>query len=267
LNKHPTALNFESVDAAKPIASYIAAGLGASGLLLALIIGWQNSNANSRIEELQQAVSKLQQQNSTPADNSAQANPATNPAAATDQQTIQKQLDELKAADATMAGQIADLHKVLQKNVATAKADALLSKKMASLSSQNSQVDAKLEDLQNKISSLKKTPSPAAVSAVVPPPPPPPAAAPKAEVNKAKAEDGWAVNLIAFKQDWFAKRKAEEFASKGITAKVSKADAKGQTWYRLSVDGFKSQAEAASFAEKAKKSLNLDSVLIVHSQN
>jgi cell division protein FtsN len=75
-------------------------------------------------------------------------------------------------------------------------------------------------------------------------------------------EENWAVNLIAFKQDWYAKRKAEEYSAKGVQAKVSKADSKGESWYRLSVDGFKSQYEAAGYAAKVKKSLNLDSVWV-----
>ena len=80
-------------------------------------------------------------------------------------------------------------------------------------------------------------------------------------------EENWAVNLIAFKQDWYAKRKAEEFASTGVPAKVSKTESKGENWYRLSVDGFKSQYEAAGYAAKVKKTLNLDSVRVTRNKD
>jgi sporulation related protein len=45
-----------------------------------------------------------------------------------------------------------------------------------------------------------------------------------------------------------------------VSAKVSKTESKGETWYRLSVDGFSSQYEAAAYAARVKKTLNLDSV-------
>jgi hypothetical protein len=44
-------------------------------------------------------------------------------------------------------------------------------------------------------------------------------------------------------------------------------EAKGEAWYRLSVDGFESQYEAAAYAARAKKMLNLDSVWINKNKN
>lgn len=82
-------------------------------------------------------------------------------------------------------------------------------------------------------------------------------------VKKPSVQDeNWAVNLIAYKQDSLAQHKAEEFAAKGIAAKVSQVQAKGEVWYRLSVGGFTSHPEAAAYAARAKKALNLDSVWI-----
>jgi cell division protein FtsN len=129
---------------------------------------------------------------------------------------------------------------------------------MAALNSQNEQVDAKLEELENKISALKKKPS----LTSVPPPPPP-----KTDSRKPAGAESWTVNLIAFKQDWIAKRKAEEYANKGIDAKVSKTEAKGENWYRLSVDGFRTQTDANNYAAKVRKNLNLDTVSITHNQD
>lgn len=74
--------------------------------------------------------------------------------------------------------------------------------------------------------------------------------------------ENWAVNLIAYQQYQQAQAKAEEFTAKGIPAKVSEVAVKGETWYRLSVDGFKNQQQATSYAASAKKTLNLGSVWI-----
>lgn len=90
----------------------------------------------------------------------------------------------------------------------------------------------------------------------------------KPEVKESSVKvENWVVNLIAYKQDQLAERKAEEFAAKGISAKVNKVEAKGEVWYRLSVDGFESQYEAAAYAARAKKMLNLDSVWLNRNKN
>ena len=90
-----------------------------------------------------------------------------------------------------------------------------------------------------------------------------PSVAAKLEVKETSMEvENWVVNLIAYKQDRLAERKAEEFAAKGIPAKVNKVEAKGEVWYRLSVDGFESQNEATAYIARAKKTLNVNSVWI-----
>jgi hypothetical protein len=95
-----------------------------------------------------------------------------------------------------------------------------------------------------------------------------PAVAAKPVVKEPSVEvESWVVNLIAYKQDRLAERKTEEFAAKGITAKVSKVEARGEVWYRLSMDGFESQYEATAYAARAKKVLNLDSVWINKHKN
>lgn len=72
----------------------------------------------------------------------------------------------------------------------------------------------------------------------------------------------WGVNLVAFKQEWFAKSKAAEFARLGIFAEVIPVHEGASTLYRLRVGGFKSKAEAYSNADSIKKALNLDSVWV-----
>ncbi|MFA5017823.1 MAG: SPOR domain-containing protein, partial [Methylobacter sp.] len=72
----------------------------------------------------------------------------------------------------------------------------------------------------------------------------------------------WGVNLVAFKQEWFAKSKAAEFARLGVFAEVIPVHEKNTTMYRLRVGGFKSKADAFSNTDRIKKTLNLDSVWV-----
>ncbi|WP_031438572.1 SPOR domain-containing protein [Methylobacter tundripaludum] len=72
----------------------------------------------------------------------------------------------------------------------------------------------------------------------------------------------WGVNLVAFKQEWFAKSKAAEFARLGVFAEVIPVHEKNATMYRLRVGGFKSKADAFSNTDRIKKTLNLDSVWV-----
>jgi cell division protein FtsN len=84
-----------------------------------------------------------------------------------------------------------------------------------------------------------------------------------AKASKQTATAGkWGVNLVAFKQEWFAKSKAAEFARMGIIADVIPVHEGNTTMYRLRVGGFKSKAEAFSNTDKIKKTLNLDSVWV-----
>jgi len=72
----------------------------------------------------------------------------------------------------------------------------------------------------------------------------------------------WGVNLVAFKQEWFAKSKAAEFARLGVFAEVIPVYEKNTMMYRLRVGGFKSKAEALSNTNRIKKTLNLGSVWV-----
>ncbi len=82
----------------------------------------------------------------------------------------------------------------------------------------------------------------------------------KTRASAAKA--GWAVNLISFKQEWYAQRKSAELKKKGIPVEVLPVQIKGENWYRLRVGGFKTKNEASSYATRIKKTLNLSSVWV-----
>lgn len=235
----------DAVGNRKPVAAYVANGLAVAALLIGTGLGFQGFIAKSQVGELVPIIGKLQEQvNAAPASDAA------------DKEMLRKQLDELTVANTVAASQIAEINKTLQGEGGSAKAGGDIGKQLAELGSQDMQMGAAIEALQNKIGVLEKGRALAA------------APAPKPEKKKpALVEENWAVNLIAFKQDWYAKRKAEEFAAKGVPAKVGKTESKGENWYRLSVDGFKSQYEAAGYAAKVKKTLNLDSVWVTRNKD
>jgi hypothetical protein len=233
----------EALSQKKPVAAYAANVLALIALTVGTGLGIQGYIAKSQVAELAGIIGKMQEQlNQAPTGQAA------------DNALLRKELDALMVAGSVTANQIAELTKATQSDAASAsgstKSGGDLGKKITDLSNQNMQIGAELESLQNKVSVLEKS------RVTV-------AAAPKEKPEPKKPPvviENWAVNLIAFKQDWYAKRKAEEFAAKGVPAKVSKTETKGEVWYRLSVDGFKSQYEAAGYAAKVKKSLNLDAV-------
>lgn len=72
----------------------------------------------------------------------------------------------------------------------------------------------------------------------------------------------WSVNLIAFRQDWYAKSKASEYIQKGVPVEVVPVEISGVVWYRLRVSGFKNKAEADIYALRVKRALNLSSVWV-----
>jgi cell division protein FtsN len=80
--------------------------------------------------------------------------------------------------------------------------------------------------------------------------------------KKAVAKSRWVVNLVAFRQKWYAANKLQEFKKKGVPADLIAVKVKGETWYRLRVKGFKSKEKATTYSVGVKKKLNLGSVWV-----
>ncbi|AMK77965.1 MULTISPECIES: SPOR domain-containing protein [Methylomonas] len=234
----------DALAAKKPVTAYVANGIAVAALLIGTGLGIHGMIAKSQVGELVAIIGKLQEQ--------VNAAPATD---AADKEMLRKQLDELTVSNGVMATQIAELSKATHADAGAAKANGDQAKPSPEIGGQIMQIGAAIEALQNKVSALEKGRAMAS------------APAPKPEKKKPEpVEENWAVNLIAFKQDWYAKSKAQEFAGKGVPAKVVKTESKGENWYRLFVDGFKTQYEAASYAAKIKKTLNLDSVWVTRNK-
>jgi len=112
---------------------------------------------------------------------------------------------------------------------------------------------------------VKVKTEPEAVTAKPVQPIEPPKAVVKEEPVKERRPEAvgkWGVNLVAFKQEWFAKSKAAEFARQGIFAEVIPVHERNTTMYRLRVGGFKTKAEANANTTRIKQTLNLDSVWV-----
>lgn len=236
--------NLDAVVNKKPVGIYVANGVAALAMLVAVGLWIDSFITKSQVEQLVVIVGQLKQQ--------LEAAPTAD---AADKELMRKQLDDLTVAQSVATAQIAELSKGVSSDSGAQKPTGDVGKQLSDLSNQDMQMGSAIETLQNKVAALEKGKT-AAVAAV-----------PKPVVKKPVIEENWAVNLVAFKQDWYAKRKAEEFASKGVPAKVSRTESKGETWYRLSVDGFSSQYEAAAFAAKVKKTLNLDSVWVARNKD
>jgi len=218
----------------KPTGVYVANGVAALAMMVAIGLGVESYITKSQLGQLVEIIEQIKQQ--------ADQGPANDAAAA---ELLRKQVEELSVAQGVLGNQIAELTKAIPIGPTAGKASG----DMAELNERDMQMGAAIEALQSKVAALEKGRSAAT--------------APKPVAKKPEiVDENWAVNLVAFKQDWYARRKAEEFAAKDVPAKVVRSDSKGETWYRLTVDGFKNQAEANAYAAKAKKTLNLDSVWV-----
>ncbi|MEI6268165.1 MAG: SPOR domain-containing protein [Methylococcaceae bacterium] len=82
------------------------------------------------------------------------------------------------------------------------------------------------------------------------------------KTSNAKVASGWSVNLTTYKQLSDAKRKAAQLLEKGIPVKVTAVDINNSKSYQLNVGGFKNKENAALYAAKIKKSLNINAVLV-----
>lgn len=76
------------------------------------------------------------------------------------------------------------------------------------------------------------------------------------------AAANWSVNLIAFKDQWYAGSKAAEFAQKGVPVEIVPVRIGNVTRYRLRVPGFSDKEEAAAYKRRVEKALNLSGVWV-----
>lgn len=230
-----------------PVSGNSANVLAVLALLVAAGFGWQSWSTQTQLTALQAVIDQQQQQlTSLP-------------------ETADKvsQLDLINNTQQSLTSQLTDLAKQVEEQ---AKSTADFDKQLTKLNGQVKQLDESVDSLKSRQQSAEKAKPvaslPAPVNQAVVPAP---AVANKVESKKPDlANQKWLVNLSGFKHDWYALRKADEYAAKGFPVKISKTQVKGETSYRLVVEGFNSQQDAEAYAAKARKSLNLDSVSVSH---
>lgn len=228
----------------KDLLQYVPTGMGAVALLTALVLGWQTQEVQSELAILQQKLAQHEQQlGQLPASDAAT-------------QSLRAQVDTLTQSGQLLSEQQTEL---LKTQATTTKSNEEQGKQLTKLQSQTKQLDDTMDALQGRVASLEKS-KPVSVQ---------PAKIDKTPDSKKvdKVEVGvqnWTVTLVGSKQEWYAAKKAEEYAAKGFQVKISRSLQKGEPWFRLFSDGFKSQQDADAYATKARKVLNLDSVSVGH---
>ena len=213
-----------------PVMTYIAMGIATVALLVGGILGAIGYGAKTDVENLSELVTTLEEElEIVTAKNSTAGN-----------QEVNSKINTLQLKDQGFSEQLAEINqRVQQPNALKTVVDDLVV--------QNDHAQKAIETLLATIEVLEQKKS--TVRA-------------KKRVKKPIVKVEWVVNLVSFKQEWYAKRKAEEFKKKGIPAKVEQVKIKGKQWFRLRVKGFKSKYEAAAYAVKVKKTLNLSSVWV-----
>lgn len=216
-----------------PIVTYIALGIAIVALLVGGGLGVIGYGAQSSVTELSELVMTLEEEIEV-----LSAKDTT-----VDIKKLGGQIKQLTLSDKDINEQLALMSKNMQSNPLKPVVDDLVV--------QNNHAQEAIETLLAKVETLERR-KPVVV-----------AKAKKAKkAKKIIAKVTWMVNLVSFKQEWYAKRKSAEFRKKGIPAQVTRVKVKGENWFRLSVKGFKSKYEAAAYAVKVKKSLNLSSVWV-----
>lgn len=207
-------------------------------------IGVVGYKAKSDVTELSQSITTLEKETNFLASNSSKINIEK---LNTDIKLLLKTDDDLNA-------QLDEVNNMLQ--------TSSLKPVVTDLVEHNNQVQQVISELVRKITQLEKQNM--YTSSLI-------ARAPAANASKSNKSEktatiakdkSWVVNLVSFKQEWYAKNKAAEFEKKGITTNILPIDIKGESWYRLRVKGFESRYDAAAYAVKIKKSLNLSSVWV-----
>lgn len=232
------AKSIKNNDAKPPMLTYIALGLALLSLLTGGILGAMGFGASSDVAGLTELVATLEEEVEILTANSSK--------------TGIKQIDEkiklLIAKDDFLNSKLDEVNNESQTVFLKPLIDDLV--KQSNLSKQSIEhLTIKVDQLGQKKPAkvVKKTKTRTRT---------------KTKAKKATVKKSWVVNLVSFRQKWYAKNKLQEFKKKDVTANLIEVKVKGETWYRLRVKGFKNKNEASAYAAKVKKLLNLGSVWV-----
>ncbi len=214
-----------------PMLTYAALGLAGFSVLLAGGLGAIGYGAQSDVTELSELVITLDEETDDLIANSSKA----------DIEKLNEKTRLLISKNENLTVKIDEVKNSILTNSLEPIVDDLVEN--------NNQTQQTIEKLLAKVEQLEKR-KPITVKAK------------PRKVKKVVEKSTWVVNLVSFKQEWYAKSKAEEFEKKGVPTDVIKVKVKGENWFRLRVKDFKSKYDAASYAVKVKKTLNLGSVWV-----
>jgi hypothetical protein len=214
-----------------PMLTYAALGLAGFSVLLAGGLGAIGYGAQSDVTELSELVITLDEETDNLIANSSKA----------DIEKLNEKTRLLISKNENLTVKIDEVKNSILTNSLEPIVDDLVEN--------NDQTQQTIEKLLAKVEQLEKR-KPVTVKAK------------PRKVKKVVEKSTWVVNLVSFKQEWYAKSKAEEFEKKGVPTDVIKVKVKGENWFRLRVKDFKSKYDAASYAVKVKKTLNLGSVWV-----
>jgi len=215
-----------------PVVTYVAMGIAILALLVGGGLGFIGYNAQTDVTALSELVTSLEEEQELQA--------AKDP---TDKiKKINRQLAAIKDQNKQFNQQLDKIHQALKTNSLQTVVDRL--------SEQSQQSQKAIEDLFTKLEALEKSKLKSKTVKTT------------HRTKKVAPPVKWVINLISFRQLWYAKRKSTEFEKKGIPVKIKKTKIDGVDWYRLTTKGFKRKSSAQAYANKIKSTLNLTSVWV-----
>ena len=225
------------------------------------------NNTDSSIEQLNQKVNGLPEQSEERSQFSSGMLESGKRAVVTEQAVANKSLDdslprspvlEKKKLSEAAAGKVSAGKKIeLQKHlISQSRSSVDLSKsKLKVVAKKQATLDKSIDNQKTKIHAVKEKKTSETTDKT----------SAKKKTNNAQSAADWSVNLTAYKELSYAKSKAAKFIQKGIPVKVIAVDMNNTTWYRLKVGGFNNKEKATTYADKIKKSLNLNTVSVGNS--
>lgn len=224
-------------EAKLPIVAYLALGLAVLSLLTHGLLNVLGFGPNSNVEALTELVTTLEEEVEII---SAQGGTADN-------SLLEKRLNTLTEKNDRLNNQLAEINGTMLNNSSGPAVADLLEK--------NLQAQKTVDQLLNRVEQLEKGKiTPKQKNKV------------RKKINPVAVVESnrWFVNLVSFKQEWFARKKAAEFEKKGVPTQVVPVKVNTENWFRLRVIGFTSKYDAASYAVKVKKTLDLSSVWVTN---
>lgn len=178
---------------------------------------------------------------------------------------VSEQLAKVKVADtAAVQSEMAQLHARLDELAALINQNPGSAvgtgggQEAAQLRELNTQLEARIEALENSFSSSKVPPHLTSK--------PREDAGAKAEAEEiqpdSESQGPWYVNLASLTSKEAAEALLREFQAKGVNARMNEVAVKDKRWYRLWIGPFKNQKDAAMNAARMKELLNVREVWV-----